>query len=338
VKRAILYGARDLRIEDCPLNYDRLEPDQLYVQTEITALSTGTDLGNFLGNSAYVPGAPGYPRPVGYSNVGVVRKVGSAVRGLEPSQRIFSTRPHQSAFLARQGDLLLPIPQGVASDVASLSYLTHLGLAALRQALYQTGENVAVIGLGVIGLCCTALAKAMGARVAAIANSDLRLDLARRIGADLACKSDDPGLAARLGESFGETGIDIIILTANSWNAYRQSLEIVRLGGRICLLGFPGRDQRPPEFNPLDPQWVYAKQLAIFGSGYAPQTDCSPADLRFNTRRNLQYILDLMASGILALGPIISHRLPAARMHEAYELAANHSKELVSAIFKWDGT
>jgi threonine dehydrogenase-like Zn-dependent dehydrogenase len=308
------------------------------VETQVTALSTGTDLGNYLGSSIYVPGAPGYPRPVGYSNVGVVCGVGSAVRGLEPGQRIFSTRPHQSAFLARNSDLLLPVPQGLASDVASLSYLTHLSLAALRQASYQTGENVAIIGLGAIGLCCTALAKAMGANVVAIGNSGLRTDIAHQIGADLTCKSDGPLLAAELGKFLGETGIDIVILTANSWNAYRQSLEIARPGGRICLLGFPGRDQKPPDFNPLDPQWVYAKQLAIFGSGSAPQTDCPPSDLRFNTRRNLQYILELMASGTMDLGPIISHRLPATKMRYAYELAVKHSKELVAAIFKWEGS
>ena len=62
------------------------------------------------------------------------------------------------------------------------------------------------------------------------------------------------------------------------------------------------------------------------------------SDLRFNTRRNLQYILELMASGTMDLGPIISHRLPATKMRYAYELAVKHSKELVAAIFKWEGS
>ena len=337
MKQAIMHGARELRIEDRFLDPSRLEPDQLYVQTEVTALSTGTDLGNYLGGSTYVPGAPDYPRAVGYSNVGVIKKVGSAVREFAPGQRVFSTRPHQSAYIARKSDLLVPVPAGVSSEVASLSLLTHLGLASLRQAQYLSGENVAIVGLGVIGLCTAALAKAMGAKVAAIGNSPRRMSLALEVGADFACGSDDPRLKEILREHFGEPGVDIVVLTANPWNAYRLSLEIVRRMGRVCLLGFPGRDQAPPDFNPLHPQWVYAKQLAIFGSGYAPQADCPPDELRFNTRRNLQYILDLMASGKLALQPAISHRLPAMRMREAYELAATHSKELVTAIFNWEG-
>lgn len=336
MKQAIMHGARDLRIETRPLDADDLEPNGLYVETQVSALSTGTDLGNYLGDSKYVPDAPGYPRPVGYSNVGVIRRVGSAVRRFVPGQRVFSTRPHQSAYVAPENDLILPIPAEVSSEVASLAYLTHLGLASLRQARYLPGENVAIVGLGVIGLCAVSLASAMGAKVAAIANSEHRMDLALKVGADFVCASDDLEIKQKW-EKFSETGVDIVVLTANSWDAYRLSLDLVRHSGRVCLLGFPGRGQAPPAFNPLDPQWIYGKQLAIYGSGYAPECDCPGRDVSFNTRRNLQYILDLMATKRLDLGPLISHRLPALRMREAYELAATHTKELVAAIFNWEG-
>jgi len=331
-----MHGARDLRIETRPLDANELEPDELYVETQVTALSTGTDLGNYLGDSTYVPDAPGYPRTVGYSNVGVIWRVGSAVRRFVPGQRIFSTRPHQSAYVARENDLLVSIPAEVSSEVASLAYFTHLGLASLRQARYLPGENVAIVGLGVIGLCTVSLASAMGAKVAAIGNSIHRMDLALKVGADFVCTSDDPKIKQRW-EKLGETGVDIVVLTANSWDAYRLSLELVRHSGRVCLLGFPGRGQDPPAFNPLHPQWIYAKQLAIYGSGYAPEVDYPSQDVRFNTRRNLQYIFDLMATGKLDLSALISHRLPALRMQEAYELAATHTKELVTAIFNWEG-
>src|SRR6185503_4612359 len=75
LKQAILYGARDLRIEDTPFDCANLQSDQLYAETVVSALSTGTDLGNYLGDSTYVPGAPDYPRRIGYSNVAVVRQV-----------------------------------------------------------------------------------------------------------------------------------------------------------------------------------------------------------------------------------------------------------------------
>lgn len=335
MKQAILYGARDLRMEEVALDADSLQPDQIYVETEVTALSTGTDLGNYLGDAAYVPGAPPYPRWVGYSNVGAIRRVGEGVKNLRPGMRVFSLRPHQSAYVAQQNELLVPVPVSVPSEEASLAYLTHLGLASLRQANYEPGENVAVIGLGVIGLSTVWLARAMGAKVVAIANSPIRSDAALQLGAHAAFLAQDSDIHRKLAEVFGETGVDIVVLTANPWSAYQLAMEIVRYAGRVSILGFPGRAQEPPDFNPLDARWVYGKQLTILGAGFAPKVDCPPADVRFNTRRNLEYILNLMAFNRPRIDSVISHRLPAGRMQEAYELAKGHSKSLVAAVFDW---
>ena len=286
MKQAILYGARDLRIEDTSLDCENLQPDQIYAETIVSALSTGTDLGNYLGDSTYVPGAPDYPRRIGYSNVAVVRRVGSDVSQSKVGQRIFSTQPHLSAYVARQSDILVTVPEAVSSEQASLAYLTHLGLAALRQANYLPGENVAIVGLGIIGLCTAGLARAMGAKVAGIANSSGRADAAVRVGAHAAFLANDPKLQEKLLGCFGEIGADIVVLTANAWDAFRLSVNIVRRNGRVSILGFPGRGQPQPDFNPLDPSWFYAKQLTLLGAGFAPRTDCPPAELRFNVRRN----------------------------------------------------
>ena len=309
MKQAILYGARDLRLEERALNGAALRPEEVYVETEVTALSTGTDLANYLGRSTEIPGAPDYPRPVGYSNVGVIRRVGAAVRGLREGQRVFAMKPHQSAYIAGEKEPLVGVPEPVSSEEASLAYLAQLGLAALRQARYRAGETVAVVGLGVIGLCTVGVARAMGAKVFAVANSSLRSELAVRIGAE----------ALPAGDA------DIVVLTANPWEAYRTAVETVRPFGRVSILGFPGRGQPPGSFNPLDPQWFYGKSLTLIGAG----------KVRANLRRNLECILDWMAAGTLRLETVISHRLPADEMRVAYELAAEHDKSLTCAVFDW---
>jgi threonine dehydrogenase-like Zn-dependent dehydrogenase len=324
--QAIMYGAGDLRLEERPLDPANLAPGQVYVETEVTALSTGTDLGNYLGRSTDVPGAPDYPRPVGYSNVGIVRKVAEGVTAVQPGQRVFSMKPHQSAYIANRGDLLVPVPEGVTPEAASLGYLTQLGVAAMRQAHYEAGEHVAVVGLGVIGLGTVAMARAMGARVTAVANSPLRAEVARQVGAHEVYLAGEPN---------PPQDVDLVILTANPWEAYRASVEMARYAGRISVLGFPGRGYPPPEFNPLDPKWFYGKQLTLIGAGFSPRAECPPGEIRFNLRRNLEFIFRCAATGAAPLDPIISHRLPWWRMREAYELAKAHAKELVAAIFDW---
>ena len=72
----ILKGPHDLRLENRELNTAHLGADEIWVRTDVSALSTGTDRGNFEG-AERVPGAPPYPRSVGYSNAGTVLKTGS---------------------------------------------------------------------------------------------------------------------------------------------------------------------------------------------------------------------------------------------------------------------
>ncbi|MBM3725979.1 MAG: zinc-binding alcohol dehydrogenase [Acidobacteria bacterium] len=320
--RALLYGAGDLRLEETPLDPTQLAPDQIYVETQVSGLSTGTDLGNFLGDSTYVPGAPQYPRWVGYSNAGIVRAVGSAVTAFAPGDAVFAAKPHQSAYIAPVTDLIVKIPPGLAPEIACLCYLTELNLAALQQVGFVPGEDVAVVGLGIIGFGGIGLARAMGARrVIAVANQEGRAALATRLGAthSYCTGRDDAALAA-----LKDNGADVILLLANSWDAYKQSLELARRNGRVAVLGFPGRLQPPPDFNPLSPDWIYRKQLGIFGSG---QTRDVP--------RNLAYVLDLLAAGRMDIRPAISHHVPARDLVSVYELARSKDKSLTGAVFDW---
>jgi threonine dehydrogenase-like Zn-dependent dehydrogenase len=334
IRRAVLHGKCDLRIETATIP-DLPDAHQILVETQVSALSTGTDLGNYLGDSTYVPGAPDYPRWVGYSNAGVVRAIGPSVTRFAAGDRVFSTRPHQSAYIADENELLVRIPEAVSFEQASLAYLTGLGLAALRQARYETGENIAVIGLGVIGLATIGLARAMGANVLGVANSEIRSHAAAAMGALGCILSDTPEPLSLTKRFFHGAEADLVILTSNSWQSYFLALDLVRSKGRVSILGFPGRGEPMPRRNPLDPAPFYSKQLTLLGAGSSPNIDCEPQDIRFTLRRNLEYILDLMASQRLDLAPLISHRLPYNSMRDAYELARHRSKDLIAAVFDW---
>ena len=109
MKIAILHGPRDLRIEDQPLDTANLAPDQIHVETQISALKIGTDRGNYEG-AEHVPGAPVYPRWVGDSNLGVVRQVGESVTRFRVGDRVVGNVPHQSEYLANESDALVVVP------------------------------------------------------------------------------------------------------------------------------------------------------------------------------------------------------------------------------------
>ena len=335
MKIAILHGPRDLRIEDRPLDTDQLQPDQIWVETEITALKIGTDRGNYEG-AQQVPGAPDYPRWVGDSNLGIVRGIGREVSRFRVGDRVVANLPHQSAYVAGESDQITKVPDGADPEDAVFAYLYALSGHCYRKAHFQAGENVAVIGLGVLGLGAVALGPLFGGRVVALGNSPQRLGMAQRMGAHAAYLSDDPHLAAKLDRFTGGVGIDLVILTANPWPAHRAALRIVRPNGRVAIVALSGRGEEPLNFNPLSMELFYTKGISLIAvSGptsylYPTETD------RFDRHRSCEHVLSLMADGRLAPKRLITHRFHYTEMAEAYEMAYRREKSMLGVIFNWN--
>ena len=334
MKIAILRGPRDLRIEDHPLDTGHLEPDQIWVETQISALKIGTDRGNYEG-AEQVPGAPGFPRWVGDSNLGVVRGVGSAVTRFSAGDRVVSRYHHQSEYVSRESECIVKVPGEVDAEDAVYAHLYALSAKCYRKAHFTPGENVAVVGLGVLGLGAAALGPLFGARVVGLGNSPLRMEMARRMGAHATFASDDPELAAKLDRFTDGAGIDLVILTANPWPAYRTALEVVRPNGRVAIVALTGRGEKPLDFNPLAMELFYAKGISLIavsgedGYLYPAQGE------RFSGERACAHVLSLMAEGRLEPKRLVTHRFGYQDMAEAYEMAYRREKEMLGVIFQW---
>ena len=341
MKIAILHGPRDLRIEEHPLDTNHLAPDDIWIQTEITALKIGTDRGNYEG-AEHVPGAPGYPRWVGDSNLGIVRGTGRAVTRVRIGDRVVTRQPHQSEYITKESASMVKVPAGVHPEDAVYAHLYALSAHCYRKALFQPGENVAVVGVGVLGLGAIAVGPLFGARVAALANSPLRLEMATRMGAHAVYLSTDPDLPAKLAEFTDGQGIDLVILTANPWPAYRTALEIVRPNGRVSIVSLLGRGESPLDFNPLSMDLFYIKGISLFAvsgaAGYlfpADSADPRQTANRFAADRSAAHILSLMADGRLEPKRLITHRFHYSQMVEAYEMAYQREKSMLGVVFDW---
>ena len=335
MKIAMLHGPRDLRIEEQELATENLAPDQIFVETEITGFKIGTDRGNYEG-AEQVPGAPDFPRWVGDSNLGVIKEIGKNVARFKVGDRVVSRYPHQSAYIAREHESIVVVPDGIDAEDAVFSHLYALSMHCYSKALFVPGENVAVVGLGVLGLGAVALGALFGGRVVGLANSELRLDMARQVGAHEALLSDDPDLAAKLDEFGKGEGIDLVILTANPWPAWRTAMEVVRPNGRVAVVSLPGRGEEPLDFNPLDMRWFYAKGISLFAvndrAGYLfPSADHD----RFDNDGRCAHVLSLMQDGKLEPKKLVTHRLHYSQMVEAYEMAYRREKNMLNVVFNW---
>ncbi|MDO5498300.1 MAG: zinc-binding alcohol dehydrogenase [Propionibacteriaceae bacterium] len=95
-----------------------------------------------------------FPWPVkyGYLSVGVVERGPGELQG----RRVFALAPHQERYIV-PADALTPIPDDVPSDRAVLAGTVETAVNAIWDAAPHYGDRVAVVGMGMVGACVTAL-------------------------------------------------------------------------------------------------------------------------------------------------------------------------------------
>jgi len=107
----------------------------------------------------------------------------------------------------------------------------------LKETETKAGEWVAISGIGGLGHLAVQYAKAMGMHVAAIDISKDKLDLAKKLGADLVVNATEEDPGAYLKKETG--GMHGVLVTAVSPVAFKQGISALRKKGTIALNGLP---------------------------------------------------------------------------------------------------
>ncbi len=265
------------------------------------------------------------PLTLGYCNVG--RVIEAHANGFLPGDRVVSNGKH-AEIVAVQRNICARIPDEVSDEMASFTVLAAIGLQGIRLAQPTLGECFVVTGLGLIGLLTVQMLRAHGCRVLGIDLDPARLELARRFGAETANPAAGDDILARAAAFSRGAGVDGVILTAatKSHEPLSQAASMCRKRGRIVLVGVVGLELNRADF--------YEKELSFqvscsYGPGrYDPAYEDNGHDypigfVRWTEQRNFEAVLDLMATGALDVGPLISHRFTIEDGSCAMELLAS---------------
>jgi L-iditol 2-dehydrogenase len=334
MKVAVYYDLQDIRIEERP--EPKIGKDEILVQMKACGVC-GSDLMDwYLRDRA--------PLVLGHEPAGIVARKGSKVDAVSLGDRVFvhhhvacmtchyclngdytlCERFHETNiepggfaeyFRAPAPNLrldTLKIPESLTFEQATLIEPVGCCIRALKKCGLQAGDSVAIIGAGPTGLIHTALAKTFGA--SAIIVSDLvesRLNFARKFGADHAINPKTEDLSESVRAETDGRGVDIAVVTAPSLEAYKAGLDICRKGGKLCVFA----PTTPGKYIQMSPKELFFSEIRI-----VPSYSTSHLETRL--------ALDLMVSGRVNLGELISHRFKLNETAKAFETALAGEKSL----------
>lgn len=129
------------------------------------------------------------------------------------------------------------IPEEYASILDPLGNAVHTVLAGEIAA-----KSVAVTGCGPIGLFSIAVARACGAtQIFALEVNEHRRKIAKQMGPDFVLDPTKDDVYETVMDNTGGTGVDVVLEMAGRTEAIRLGFKILRLGGRMSLLGIPSK-------------------------------------------------------------------------------------------------
>ncbi|MDE2001607.1 MAG: zinc-binding alcohol dehydrogenase [Patescibacteria group bacterium] len=321
----VLRKPKEIRFQKFAIDTDRLQSSELVAKTLFSAISPGTETAAYTGKSPLKAGKA-YPRVLGYCNVATVLKTGKGVASVKPGDLILTNQSHRSIFKIHKNELLAKIPKGADPKQAALAYLYNLGLNAVQATPLKRGMSVAVIGLGVLGLASVEMAKNLKLKTSAFSNSAPKLRLAKKLGARSAFLKTRGMRMEKLA--------DLVVVTSDAWDDWQLALRLVKKHGTISALGFPGRGVGSPRFNPLDPQYFYAKQITIVPAGI-PREAKTDTGIARGVKKNIQYILRLLERGKLKSKRLISGTFDFRNIRKAYAGLLAHDQKTVTYILQW---
>ena len=160
------------------------------------------------------------------------------------------------------------------------------------------GMDVAIIGIGGVGIHTLQIARSAGARAVAFDMSARALEVAGELGLD-AMKADEPDVEERALAGTDAGAFDLVIDNVGAEQTLEQAVRLVRPGGRIVGVGYKA------ETELRVPTPIFALgELELMGSRYV-------------SRDELARAIQLVADGHVKL--IVDQVLPLSEVNKAYE-------------------
>jgi predicted dehydrogenase/threonine dehydrogenase-like Zn-dependent dehydrogenase len=275
------------------------------------------------------------PLALGYSCAGEVVALGAGVYHVRVGELVACAGAgfaNHAEVVCVPKRLCVPLPSEVGTERAAFATVGAIALQSLRVADVRLGDNVVVIGLGLIGLLVAQLLRAAGGRVFGLDLDRGRLVLAQERGWAETCAADAGNVIERVQAWSAGTGADTVIVTAATEDDGPVTLagELCRRKGRVVVVG--RTEMRLPREQYLFKELELRTSMA-YGPGTGDPTyeqdghDYPLPYVRWTEERNMSAFLDQVARGGVDVEAMISHRFPLVRAGDAFALVSGERAE-----------
>ena len=188
-----------------------------------------------------------------------------------------------------------------------------------RRSGIESGQTVAIVGIGFIGAALTALAARAGARTIAISRRPFALEMAARMGATTLIRLDDVSrVTAEARAAAGADGCRCVIEAAGTQQTLDIASELTAVRGRLVIAGYhqDGRrqiDLQQWNWRGLDVINAHERDPAVYRSG-------------------MEEAVELVARGGFDPEPLWTHRFPLEEAGAAFETLAQRPAGFMKAL------
>lgn len=201
--------------------------------------------------------------------------------------------------------LVHPVSRDLAPQIAAFAEPLSCAFHAVERAEILFGDTVVIAGAGPIGLSAIAGARQKNPLlVISLDVLDAKLELARKMGADLTINITREDAVARVRELTGGYGADVYIEATGHPSAVPQGLDLLRKLGRFV--------EYSVFKDPVTVDWSIIsddKELDVRGAHLGPHT--WPAAIK------------LLESGTLPMNEICTNQFPLERFQEALDMVGD---------------
>ncbi len=305
------------------------DDDELLVETEISAISAGTELLVYRDETPSgvvvdetIDGLDGefeYPLKYGYAASGLVTETGDTVDSAWVGRTVFGFVPHQTRFCAAP-ESVVALPDGMSSETGALLPSVETATNIVLDAAPRLGERVVVLGAGTIGLCVTEVLSSFPLDDLVVVDPiDHRRELAREMGAH---RTERPETVTEATDD-----ADLVVELSGQPSALDDAIDVVGYDGRIVVGSWYGSKRAAIDLGGR----FHRDRIDIVSS----QVSTIAPELRgrWDRERRTDAALDRLTR--IDADALVTDRVPFERAAEAYELLDESPESTVQVVLEY---